>query len=575
MQKRGIGAIFNPAPSGVVKCSSGIRGLDEITQGGYAVGRVTLFGGGGGTGKTLIALQALVAGAQNGEPGIFVAFEESAQRVVLNASSFGWNLPELEKQELFFLDARPRPEAVVAGEFDLTSLLASLSVKVRQMGAKRIVFDSIDVLLSLLDSPLAERRELHRLHDWLCDEGLTGFITSKNSDSNLSSLRYQDFMQYMVDCVILLKLETEQRISRRTLRVMKYRGSGFYAGEVAMSFTASGVEVVSFPVLSSDGVVSTERISTGVPRLDTMLDGGYYRASSVLITGAPGTAKTSLAGAFLLAACQRGERSLYVGFDEAASEAVRNLRSINIDLAPHVETGLLQMVSMRSSLLGAEEHIGSLRRLIELHRPQCLVIDPMSAVINSDPNSLIRRVPEHLIALCKHMGVTVMCTALSNPADGEQSQTTVHVSTVADTWIDLKYRDVEGESNRSLRIVKARGTAHSKQLRELLLSDQGITLADVYFDGSAVLMGTARLQREADLKAAEARTAFELAQKRLRLEQAKSAINNKMEMLMHELADQDAQLAHLQAEEAQRLASAQWLSERVAAARGRDESSGR
>ncbi len=568
-----IDSIFNPAPSGVEKCSSGIRGLDEITQGGYAVGRVTLLGGGGGTGKTLIALQALVAGAQRGEPGIFVAFEESASRVVLNASSFGWNLPELEKQNLFLLDARPRPEAVVAGEFDIASLLASLAVKVKQMGAKRIVFDSIDVLLSLLDHPLSERRELHRLHDWLCDQGLTGFITTKNSDSNLSSLRYQDFMQYMVDCVIQLKHETTQRISRRTLRVVKYRGSGFYAGEVAMAFRSNGVEVVSFPVLSSQATVSEERMSCGVERLDTMLGGGYFRGSSVLITGAPGTAKTSLAGAFLQAACQRGEKCLYVGFDEAASEVVRNLRSINIDLAPHIQADLLHMVSIRSSLVGAEEHIGSLRSLIELHRPQALVIDPMSAIINSDPDSLIRRVPEHLIALCKQMGVTVLCTALSNAKDGSHSESGIHVSTVADAWIDLKYNQIEGESNRSLRIVKARGTPHSRQMRELVLSNNGIQLTDVYFDGTAVLMGTARLQKEAEVRAAEAKRESDMKLARSKLEQAKNDINAKVEQLMRELADKEAQLASFEAEEALRKQAADQLRGLVAAARGKDASS--
>lgn len=226
----------------LTKARTGIRGLDDITSGGLPQGRGTLLAGGPGSGKTVVALQTLVNGAVNGEPGIFVAFEEDSSRIIANAGTFGWNLPELENKELFFLDAKPRPDVVCAGQFDLSSLLASLKVKVDQMGAKRIVFDSIDVLLSLLDDPLAERRELFRLNDWLVSSGLTGIITCKNNDSGQSRLDYQDFMQYMVDCVIFLRHEVDNRASRRTLRIVKYRGSGFYAGEVALSLGDRGAE---------------------------------------------------------------------------------------------------------------------------------------------------------------------------------------------------------------------------------------------------------------------------------------------------------------------------------------------
>ena len=325
----------------LTKTLTGIRGLDDITKGGLPRGRATLLAGGPGSGKTVLALQTLVYGATKDEPGIFVAFEEDSARIVANAATFGWNLPELENKALFFLDAKPRPDVVCAGQFDLSGLLASLKIKVDQMGAKRIVFDSIDVLLSLLDDPLAERRELFRLNDWLVSSGMTGIITCKNSDSGQSELNYQDFMQYMVDCVIFLRHEVDNRVARRTLRIVKYRGSGFYAGEVALSLGDYGAEVVSFPVSPTRETASTERISSGVERLDSMLGGGYFRNAAVLLSGAPGTAKTTLCGCFILAACERGERSLYVGFDEPGHEIIRNLLSVGIDLGPHVASGLL------------------------------------------------------------------------------------------------------------------------------------------------------------------------------------------------------------------------------------------
>ena len=422
------------------KIATGIRGLDDITHGGFPGHRATLIAGGPGCGKTLIALQTLVSGALQGEPGIFVTFEEDSERIIANASSFGWNLAELELQQLFFLDAKPRPELVSSGQFDLIGLLASIKAKSDKMGAKRIVFDSIDVLLSLLDNPMAERRELFRLNDWLVGSGLTGIITCKNNDSGQSNLNYQDFMQYMVDCVIFLRHDVHNRVACRTLRVVKYRGSNFYTGEVALTLGDNGAEVVSFPVLPSFDVASTERISSGVQRLDGMLGGGYYRGGAVLLSGAPGTAKTTLCGSFVLAACERNERSLYVGFDEPAHEIVRNLRSVGIDLGPHIASGLLRIQSIRSSLTGPEEHIGTLRNLIDAHQPRCFVIDPLSAIINnSDAEASHRRVPEQLLGLTKAAGISMVCTSLLNGSDLLREDTLTQVSTVADTWIHISY----------------------------------------------------------------------------------------------------------------------------------------
>ena len=536
------------------KIATGIRGLDEITLGGFPRCRATLLAGGPGCGKTLIALQALVSGAANGEPGIFVTFEENPERIIANANSFGWNLVELEQQKLFFLDAKPRPDLVSAGQFDLIGLLASIKAKSDQMGAKRIVFDSIDVLLSLLDNPMAERRELFRLNDWLVASGLTGIITCKNNDSGQSNLDYQDFMQYMVDCVIFLRHEVHNRLACRTLRIVKYRGSNFYSGEVALTLGENGAEVVSFSVLPTYDIASTERISSGVVRLDSMLGGGYYRGGAVLLSGAPGTAKTTLCGSFVLAACERNERSLYVGFDEPAHEIVRNLRSVGIDLGPHVASGLLRIQSIRSSLTGPEEHIGTLRNLLEAHQPRCFVIDPLSAIINtSDADASHRRVPEQLLALTKSAGISMVCTSLLNGNDALREGTLMQVSTVADTWIHISYAVRAGERNRALTIVKSRGTAHSNQVRELILDSTGISLADVYQADGEVLMGTARWQKETAEKLAEESLIANVEYKRRELELAEAEANARIECLQREMALKRGELEALLNNEASRL----------------------
>jgi circadian clock protein KaiC len=552
------------------KSATGIRGLDEITNGGLPCSRATLIAGGPGCGKTVLALQTLVNGAKRGEPGIFVAFEEDASRIIANAAGFGWDLTALENSQLFFLDAKPRPDIVCSGQFDLSSLLASLKSKAEKMGARRIVFDSIDVLLALLDNPLAERRELFRLNEWLIATGLSGIITCKNTDSNLSSLNYKDFMQYMADCMIALQHEVENRLARRTLRIVKYRGSGFYAGEVALTLGNSGMEVVSFPISSAMETASTERVSSGVVRLDAMLGGGYYRGAAVLLSGAPGTAKTTLCGSFIQAACQRGERALFIGFDEPAHEVVRNLRSVGIDLAPFIASGLLHMQSIRSSLCGAEEHIGTLRNLIDTYQPRCLVIDPLSAIINSDVDASRRRMPEQLLGLTKAAGITIVCSSLLGGNDALSEGSAIQVSTVADTWIHISYAVMDGERNRAITIVKSRGTEHSNQVRELILTAGGVTLTDVYRAGGQVLMGTARWEKEAQERATEEFHKASVEQKRRELELAEAEVNTRVEVLQRELALKRAELERVQSTEVIRLQRVQLQSDALQTLRGAD-----
>jgi circadian clock protein KaiC len=355
--------------------------------------------------------------------------------------------------------------------------------------------------------------------------------------------------------VINLSHEMDDRVAHRSLRVVKYRGSGFYSGEVTLLLGDQGAEIIAFPESSHDQVASTERISSGVPRLDSMLGGGYYRGSAVLLSGAPGTSKTTLCGIFILAACQRGEPCLYVSFDESVSEIVRNLKSVNIDLEQYIISGLLHIQSIRSGLAGTEEHVGTLRKLLEAHQPRCFVIDPLSAIVHSEGDTR-RRMPEKMLTLTKASGITLLCTSLlGNGGDSLNEETGIQISAVADTWIHISYSILSGERNRALSIIKSRGSEHSNQVRELIIDAQGITLADVYQANGEVLMGTARWQKEQAEIAAEQLLLANVEYKRRVIELAQSEVNARVEILQVELAVKQKDLELLLATEATRLGS--------------------
>lgn len=491
------------------KTRTGIAGFDEITGGGLPRGRVTLIEGGPGSGKTLMALQSLVNGARlDNEPGIFVAFEETADRIQPNAAQFGWDLAELQKKKLFFLNAQPQLEVVQSGDFDLSGMLAALDVKRREIKATRIVFDALDIALTLLRDPAAEQREMYRLHEWLLERELTAIITAKAAGpGNQYPIPSQTgFMQFMVDCAVVLNHRVEQGVSHRNLRVVKYRGSSFAENESPFLIGSSGVEVAGVCQMGGpdevEPIITTERVSTGVPRLDVMLDGGYYRGASVLVTGCPGTAKTTLSGAFAEAACRRGEPTVFVSFDSNAAEVVRNLASVNIRLQPLVKKGLLRLVSVRTITGSAEIHLMRIKRLAEAHHARCVVIDPVSALAKAANDNIAHRVAVRLIDWAKSHEITILCTSLIDEAGVQVEASQLQISTIADTWIHLNYLVHAGERNRGLSIIKSRGTAHSNQVRELLLSDAGVTLADIYTAGGEVLMGTLRWEKERAVLAA-------------------------------------------------------------------------
>ncbi|WP_281684911.1 circadian clock protein KaiC [Thalassobaculum salexigens] len=528
-----------PRGKTIGKAATGIGGLDEMTGGGIPRGRVTLVEGAAGSGKTVLALQFLHdAARRQGEAGIFVAFEERCDDVLANAESFGWDLPELVGRQIHLLDARPPPDALRSGSFDLGGLLAALEALVASSGATRIVLDAIDVVLDLLGDRLAAQREIARLHDFLKAKGLTALVTAKTpgeeSDGGQAGYR---FVEYMVDCALLLGHTLSQGVSQRSLRILKYRGSAFEENAVPLLIGESGLEVAFFRGRDdSPAPVTTERVSSGVERLDDMLGGGYFRGASILLTGAPGTAKTTLCGTFAEAACRRGEKTLFVSFDSRSDELMRNLASVAIDLRPHAESGLLRLLSARAIAGSAETHLQWMKAAAATHAARCLVVDPLSALSKQGNGETSHGVAERLIDWAKREGITILCTSLLADAMPAVEGTPLQISTIADAWIHLSYQVAAGERNRGLSIIKARGSAHSNQVRELLLTDQGVRLSDVYTASGEVLMGTLRWQREREERLARAEQTAEAERRRMGLETEAAALEASLAELQRVLA---------------------------------------
>ena len=529
-------------PQPLAKRATGIEGFDELSGGGLPRNRTTLAMGGPGSGKTVFSLQVLVNAAhQRDESGIFVAFEERSREVMANAATFDWGLPALAENRLYILDAHLSPTVVRSGEFDLSGILAILKAKREALNARWIVFDGIDVLLTLLRDPILEMREIYRIRDWLADNELTAIVTAK-MDSQTSEVVNYGFMQFMVDCVVRFDRRLEYGVPAHRLQVTKYRGSDFASGEFPLSFGRSGIEVAAPEPPEIVHEASTERVSAGFERLDAMLGGGLFRGSSTLITGAPGTSKTTLIGKFVEAACQRGERTLFVSFDEGADQIARNLSSVGIDLDAHVRSGLLRMYSGRTEARSAEEHLIKLRALIRDHQPRCMAIDPLSAMAKAGGIGAARAVANRLIHMMKDGKITVVISALIEGNDPQAEATDLQISTIADTWIHLSYLVRGGERNRALTIVKSRGTWHSNQVRELVLSETGPMLTDVYSAGGEVLMGTLRWEKEAEESARQKQRRAEFEHKQRDLEFAEADTRARIKALELDLQRQQAEL---------------------------------
>lgn len=497
------------------KAETGIPGLDKLSKGGLPRGRTTIVAGGTGSGKTILALQFLIQGCRLfKEPGIFVSFEESPEDLGKNMAGFGWRYgpgdvseagERRERELLTFMDARVTSDFLAAGSFDVRGLLAILEHKVEAMGARRIVLDAIDVLLDLLDDPAERKREILRIHEWLSERGITGIITAKMDNQwGANATLHYEFMAYMAASVILMSHEVTDRAPLRHLRILKYRGSEHLAGEFPVVIGRDGMIVGGMIDSHLDHAVVNERVTTGIPGLDAMLGGGYHRGSGILISGAPGTAKSSLAGAFAEASCRAGEPVLYVSFDESPSQIVRNVASIGLDLAAHVKSGRLKMASFRVGHMNAEEQLLRIQQLMEEHSPAAVIVDPVSALSKIIGSNLASGISERLLDSAKSRGITILFTSLMEKPEMDVEATLAQVSTLADTWIQLSFNVIAGERNRAVTIIKSRGTAHSNQVREMILSNSGIHFAEPYTASGAVLMGTARMEKEQEERESEA-----------------------------------------------------------------------
>jgi circadian clock protein KaiC len=500
------------------KAPTGIPGLDQITGGGLPLGRVTLVAGSAGAGKTLLGLNFLVAGArQYGDPGVLMTFEESAAKVALNVRSLGFDLDELQRSGLLAVLAfQVDPSEMVAvGEFDFEPLFAILDDAIRRVGAKRVVLDTIEVLFGAFGDDTIVRSELSRLMRWLEERGVTVVLTGERG--NGSALTRHGIEEYVTDCVIVLDHRVSAEISTRRLRVVKYRGSAHGTNEYPFLISARGVTVLPITSVALNYEASEERISTGIPRLDHMLGGGMFRGSTLMVSGTAGTGKTSLGAHMVNAACARGEQALMVLLEESPEQVLRNMRSIGLDLRPWVEAGLLRIWAARPSAYGLETHLAIFAELIEEMTPSVAVIDGIASLSNGIPdnevNTEVISIVARKIDLLKSRGITSVITAIGQ---GEEV-TTVTMSSMADTWLLLRNVEANGERNRLLFVLKSRGTAHSNQMREFVLTDHGVELVDVYVGAAGVLAGSARVTQQAAERDEDLRIAEELARRRREL----------------------------------------------------------
>lgn len=533
---------------GLEKAPTGIAGFDAITRGGLPRGRFTVVVGGPGTGKTVFALNGLVTGVRQGEPAIFAAFEEDVAQVLSNAASFDWGLADIPDRQLHFFDARLPTSVLEGGDFDLVATLAILEAQAREMGARRIVFDGIDVLLGLLDDPGAVRREVFRLRAWLARTGLTGVVTAK-CDLGTGALTHEySFLSYLADCMVELRQWLVTRTAVRGIRVAKYRGTAHSSDEFSFVVGPSGIHVAAPGLLPVTPTTTAERVSTGVARLDSMLGGGYYRGSSILISGRPGTGKTILTGAFSAAACARGERVVLATFDEPCGQLLRNLRSVGVDLAPHVESGALVVLELRSRRGAPEAYVVDLHAQIERHRPRHVVVDPISAMSHTGPVDLAETAAVELLEQTKGAGITLLSTALVDHAGMVVEQTPVGLSTLADTWLHVTNMSQAGERNRTLSIIKSRGMQHSNQVRELVLSSAGIDLTDVYTAGGEVLMGTLRWEREQEERRAQLARGRMLEREAREARLAAAEARARIDALAHAVESHEADAVRLEAQ---------------------------
>lgn len=551
------------------KCRTGVRGFDDITGGGLPQGRPTLICGGPGCGKTVFSLEFLVRGAlEFGEPGVFVSFEESPEDLRKNVASLGVDLADLiDRRQLAVDHVRvERSEIEETGEYDLDGLFIRLGYAIDSIGARRVVLDTIEALFSGLSNTAILRAELRRLFAWLKEKGVTAIITGERGEGTLTR---QGLEEYVSDCVILLDHRVHDGITTRRLRIVKYRGSTHGTNEYPFLIDEGGISVIPITSMGLRHKASTERVTSGVAQLDEMLGGdGYYRGSSVLVSGTAGSGKSSLAAHFAHSVALRQERCLYFAFEEAEDQILRNMRSVGIDLRPDVESGLLVFHNARPSLYGLEMHLAMMHRAVLETKPAAVVVDPITNLVEAGGQREVRSMLVRLIDFLKMAQITAVFTSLTGGADSPEA-TEVGVSSLMDTWLLLRNLEANGERNRGLYVLKSRGMAHSNQVREFILTDTGISLNDVYTGPQGVLTGSARIAQEALERQQEALRAAQMKERELRLERRRTAIAAQIKSLEAELAAEEADLVLSQKAEATRTEAAVELRNDLAKSRGR------
>jgi circadian clock protein KaiC len=531
------------------KAPSGIAGLDEITNGGLPRGRPTLVCGSAGCGKTLFAMEFLVRGAtEYREPGVFMAFEETTEELSQNVRSLGFDLNKLIRQKKLALDfvRVERSEIEETGEYDLEGLFIRLNAAIQSIGAKRVVLDTIEALFSGLQNEGVLRAELRRLFRWLKDKGVTAIITGERGEGTLTR---RGLEEYVSDCVILLDHRVTDQVSTRRMRIVKYRGTTHGTNEYPFLIDEDGFSVLPITSLGLQHKVSDERIPSGISRLDTMLGGeGFYRGSTILVSGTAGTGKTSMAAHFVHAACERGERCLYFAYEESPGQFIRNMRSIGLDLGKCTKKDLLNIHSSRATFYGLEMHLALIHKMVQQFKPDVVVADPIGAMMAAgsrrDANLMIVR----LIDFLKVRGVTTMLTNLTSGGDSLE-RTEIDISSIVDTWLLLRDIEFGGERNRALYVLKSRGMKHSNQLREFVLTDHGVELLDVYVGPEGVLTGSSRVSLEARERASVLASQQEVERKQRERQRKRDALEAKIVALRKEFEIEDSENSLLASEE--------------------------
>ncbi len=542
------------APRTLRKSRTGIRGLDEITGGGLPAGRPTLVCGSAGCGKTLLAMEFLVRGARDyDEPGVFMAFEETGEELADNVASLGFDLTNLIAHKKLLLDYVhvDRSEFEETGEYDLEGLFIRLGYAIDSIKAKRVVLDTIEGLFGGLPNQAIVRTELRRLFRWLKEKAVTVIMTGERGDGTLT--RY-GLEEYVSDCVISLDHRVADQVTTRRIRVVKYRGTTHGTNEYPFLIEKDGISIWPITSVQVERSVSDERIPTGIERLDTMLGGkGFYRGSSILLSGTAGTGKTSVASTFADAACRRGERCLFVSFEEAPGQIIRNMMTIGIDLHQWVKKDRLQFQNVRAFQFGLEMHLARTIKFISEFAPDVVIIDPISGLETSGTSLEVKAALMRLVDYLKEKGITAMLTDLK--MGGALERTDAAISSLVDTWLVLRDLESNGERNRGLHVLKSRGMGHSNQVREFVLSQTGIQLTDVYVGPSGMLTGSARVAQEARERAEHVSLNEEAERQQLALECKRAALEGQIAALRAEFSAEEATIARIFSQDKQREAS--------------------